>query len=201
MACLDHVAHIVGTTTSTFSHRLLLIRTQCCHEGYRWSTKTAIHNPGVLWRGGHLVRVTCSKWLEPCSEVAHYFRTPITQLENYCIIVRKQGAGNLQGRSTAQQGVLCSLLAAQSPIRNPIIDFIRRFCKYPQEFVLRLERQSKIQQIQILAHEYKVCRWHNGAGFAITSATAKPPELANSCRQSSNRQTSSLRVAPSSTDP
>lgn len=32
-----------------------------------------------------------------------------------------------------------------------------RFCKFPQEFVLRLERPSKIQQIQILAHEYKVC--------------------------------------------
>ncbi|WIA42558.1 hypothetical protein OEZ86_008540 [Tetradesmus obliquus] len=31
-----------------------------------------------------------------------------------------------------------------------------RFCKFPQEFVLRLERPSKIQQIQILAHEYKI---------------------------------------------
>jgi len=31
-----------------------------------------------------------------------------------------------------------------------------RFCKYPQELVLRLERPSKVQQIQILAHEYKV---------------------------------------------
>jgi hypothetical protein len=32
----------------------------------------------------------------------------------------------------------------------------RRFCKYPQEIVLRLEKPSKIGQIQILAHEYKV---------------------------------------------
>ncbi|KAF8056211.1 CEP104 [Scenedesmus sp. PABB004] len=31
-----------------------------------------------------------------------------------------------------------------------------RFCKFPQEFVLRLERPCKIQQIQILAHEYKI---------------------------------------------
>jgi centrosomal protein CEP104 len=33
---------------------------------------------------------------------------------------------------------------------------LHRFCKYPQELVLRLERPSKVQQIQILAHEYKV---------------------------------------------
>lgn len=32
----------------------------------------------------------------------------------------------------------------------------RRFCKYPQEILLRLEQPCKIQQIQILSHEYKV---------------------------------------------
>ncbi|MEW5308551.1 MAG: hypothetical protein WDW38_000501 [Sanguina aurantia] len=31
-----------------------------------------------------------------------------------------------------------------------------RFCKYPQEILLRLEQPSKIQQIQILSHEYKI---------------------------------------------
>ncbi|PNW77316.1 hypothetical protein CHLRE_10g431150v5 [Chlamydomonas reinhardtii] len=31
-----------------------------------------------------------------------------------------------------------------------------RFCKYPQEIVLRLEQTCKVQQIQILAHEYKI---------------------------------------------
>jgi hypothetical protein len=31
-----------------------------------------------------------------------------------------------------------------------------RFCKYPQEIVLKLERPSKVQQIQILTHETKV---------------------------------------------
>ncbi|PNH12628.1 Centrosomal protein [Tetrabaena socialis] len=30
-----------------------------------------------------------------------------------------------------------------------------RFCKYPQEIVLRLENTCKVQQIQILSHEYK----------------------------------------------
>ena len=33
---------------------------------------------------------------------------------------------------------------------------LRRFCMYPQEIVLKLEQPSKIQQIQILSHEYKV---------------------------------------------
>ncbi|GMH32444.1 hypothetical protein BSKO_00278 [Bryopsis sp. KO-2023] len=31
-----------------------------------------------------------------------------------------------------------------------------RFCKYPQEIVLRLETSSKIHQIQVLSHEYKI---------------------------------------------
>ncbi|KAG2484841.1 hypothetical protein HYH03_016407 [Edaphochlamys debaryana] len=31
-----------------------------------------------------------------------------------------------------------------------------RFCKYPQEIVLRLEQTCKVQQIQILSHEYKI---------------------------------------------
>ncbi|KAJ9516820.1 hypothetical protein QJQ45_027229 [Haematococcus lacustris] len=31
-----------------------------------------------------------------------------------------------------------------------------RFCKYPQEVVLKLETPCKIQQIQILSHEYKI---------------------------------------------
>mmetsp|Transcript_16128 Transcript_16128/g.44039 ORF Transcript_16128/g.44039 Transcript_16128/m.44039 type:complete len:886 (+) Transcript_16128:261-2918(+) len=31
-----------------------------------------------------------------------------------------------------------------------------RFCKYPQEILLRLEQPCKIQQIQILSHEYKI---------------------------------------------
>lgn len=31
-----------------------------------------------------------------------------------------------------------------------------RFCRYPQELVLRLDRPSRIQQIQILSHEYKI---------------------------------------------
>ncbi|GIL71611.1 hypothetical protein Vretimale_933 [Volvox reticuliferus] len=31
-----------------------------------------------------------------------------------------------------------------------------RFCKYPQEIVLRLEHTCKVQQIQILSHEYKI---------------------------------------------
>lgn len=31
-----------------------------------------------------------------------------------------------------------------------------RFCKFPQEIVLRLEKPAKVQQIQILAHEFKV---------------------------------------------
>lgn len=30
------------------------------------------------------------------------------------------------------------------------------FCKYPQEIVLRLEFPAKIQQMQVLSHEYKV---------------------------------------------
>ncbi|GFR45564.1 hypothetical protein Agub_g6958 [Astrephomene gubernaculifera] len=31
-----------------------------------------------------------------------------------------------------------------------------RFCKFPQEIVLRLEQTCKVQQIQILSHEYKI---------------------------------------------
>ena len=31
-----------------------------------------------------------------------------------------------------------------------------RFCRYPQEVVLRLDRPARVQQIQILSHEYKI---------------------------------------------
>lgn len=34
--------------------------------------------------------------------------------------------------------------------------FVCRFCKYPHELLLRLDRPAKLQQIQILAHEFKV---------------------------------------------
>jgi len=33
-----------------------------------------------------------------------------------------------------------------------------RFCRYPQEVVLRLDRPSRVQQIQILSHEYKIAQ-------------------------------------------
>lgn len=33
-----------------------------------------------------------------------------------------------------------------------------RFCMYPQELLFKLEHPSKIQQIQLLSHEYKVGR-------------------------------------------
>lgn len=42
-----------------------------------------------------------------------------------------------------------------------------RFCKYPQELVLRLERSSKVQQIQILAHEFKVGSGSGRAGARV----------------------------------
>ena len=32
-----------------------------------------------------------------------------------------------------------------------------RFCTYPQDVTLRLEETARLEQIQILAHEYKVC--------------------------------------------
>jgi len=31
-----------------------------------------------------------------------------------------------------------------------------RFCEYPQELVLRLERTSEVKQIQILSHQAKI---------------------------------------------
>jgi centrosomal protein CEP104 len=37
-----------------------------------------------------------------------------------------------------------------------------RFAQWPQEVVLKLEHPSKIQQIQMLSHEYKVC-WQMGS--------------------------------------
>lgn len=33
-----------------------------------------------------------------------------------------------------------------------------RFCSYPQEIVLQLEQQSRLQQIQLLSHEYKIAQ-------------------------------------------
>jgi hypothetical protein len=55
-----------------------------------------------------------------------------------------------------------------------------RFCKYPQELVLRLERPSKVQQIQILAHEYKVqyasCSEHEH----VPAASDAPPSCSTS---------------------
>ncbi len=32
-----------------------------------------------------------------------------------------------------------------------------RFANYPQEILFKLEHPSKVQQVQILSHEYKVC--------------------------------------------
>lgn len=36
-----------------------------------------------------------------------------------------------------------------------------RFCSYPQEVILRLEEPAKLEQIQILSHEYKVVARHS----------------------------------------
>jgi hypothetical protein len=35
---------------------------------------------------------------------------------------------------------------------------LRRYCAYPQEITLRLDVPARVQQIQILSHEYKVRR-------------------------------------------
>lgn len=52
-------------------------------------------------------------------------------------------------------GVYCSAHGnTRAPLQPPAV--VCRFCKYPQEVVLRLEHTSKVQQIQILSHEYKV---------------------------------------------
>eukprot|EP00195_Chlamydomonas_chlamydogama_P012277 CAMPEP_0202901254 /NCGR_PEP_ID=MMETSP1392-20130828/14151_1 /ASSEMBLY_ACC=CAM_ASM_000868 /TAXON_ID=225041 /ORGANISM="Chlamydomonas chlamydogama, Strain SAG 11-48b" /LENGTH=824 /DNA_ID=CAMNT_0049587793 /DNA_START=202 /DNA_END=2677 /DNA_ORIENTATION=+ len=49
-----------------------------------------------------------------------------------------------------------------------------RFCTYPQELVLRLEFPSKVQQIQILSHEYKIA-----SKVEVFVATPNPGEDAN----------------------
>lgn len=63
----------------------------------------------------------------------------------------------------------------------PLRRVMHRFCKYPQEIVLRLEQPSKIQQIQILSHEYKVRGLERGAAVfrvVIYTASLRVPVLA-----------------------
>jgi len=43
-----------------------------------------------------------------------------------------------------------------------------RFCKFPQEIVLRLEKPARVQQIQILAHEFKA----SGGGVGLGASEA-----------------------------
>lgn len=105
---------------------------------------------------------------EPASQLAaashaHVLlcRIRITRRGSCCTIAPQRGDGTRPG------GGRCSALSMHIPFPGPAGSIaghlhhtpfpgLCRFCKYPQEIVLRLEKPSKITQLQILAHEFKV---------------------------------------------
>lgn len=82
------------------------------------------------------------------------------QYENCSSTVRKREDGSRQGACQAAGLAPCLHARALPDEGHPVTAC--RFCKYPQEIVLRLEHTCKIQQIQILSHEYKVCNVRGG---------------------------------------
>lgn len=93
-----------------------------------------------------MVQSVCADYLTASGLRLSRKRTAVSQSSDKGLAVPKASAEACRLFAlTAEQN--CSTLSPPCA---------HRFCKYPQEFVLRLERSSKIQQIQILAHEYKV---------------------------------------------
>ncbi len=86
-------------------------------------------------------------------EQSGLYRTQTIQLESCCFIALKHGAGRVPGTDPSSfcldQALLQVCIHSDLPVRC-------RFCSYPQEVVLRLEEPAKLEQIQILSHEYKV---------------------------------------------
>jgi hypothetical protein len=82
----------------------------------------------------------------------HCHRTPNT-LHGSCYTTAPPPGGGSPpgGHASPQQASTTHATEATSSTL-----FACRFCKYPHELLLRLDRPAKVQQIQILAHEFKV---------------------------------------------
>lgn len=103
-----------------------------------------------------------------------YHRTPITLSGSSCTTAHRREDGSLPGAGCGRAQPTCyqqPSACVPTPSLCAAAAVPDRFCKYPQELVLRLERPSKVQQIQILAHEYKV-----GAGPQQLHAVRSGPQ-------------------------
>lgn len=123
----------------------------------------------LLWSAACTHNKLCTNFLP----LSHH-RIQTIPSENSCTIAPKQGDGSLPGESDGG----CTSHILQQPERSLTAEIacLCRFCKYPQELVLRLERPCKIQQIQILAHEYKVSsKWaaHERGCVVVLFAAAR----------------------------
>lgn len=82
-------------------------------------------------------------------------RIPTIQRESCYFIAHRLEAGRVPGTGLALSADQAYALKCRSGEAATLLGRCR-FCTYPQEVVLRLEEPAKLEQIQILSHEYKV---------------------------------------------